>query len=220
MSTTPAPRALREPIIVRPEERAGFFGRTGSGKTTIARALLRKAQEKGHRTIVFDAKHTYVDGGIKVRDHVNPKLTHQIVRVSPDGSESERWNEAFYDAWEMGDAILYVDEATLVTPPRTILPGYGRCIRTGREVGLGTWTGSQRPKDIPSVIFTEAEHVFGFRLQWSADVDKVASFTTESYYDLHDQLRGRRRMHDFVYYNVIDDRLVYVHASRAPAGSS
>lgn len=211
--TAPA-RALREPIVVRPEERADFFGRTGSGKTTIARALLRTAQTAGHRTIVFDAKHTYVDGGIKVVESVNPKLRHQIVRVPPDVDELARWNDAFYDAWDMGDAILYVDEVTLVTPPRTITPGYGRCIRTGRERGLGTWSGSQRPKDIPSVVFTEAEHIFGFRLQWSADVDKVASFTTEDFYRIHDTLRGRRRLHDFVYYDVLGDRLVYVHASR------
>lgn len=208
-------RPLVERINVRPEDRAGFFGRTGSGKTTLARAVLRKAQEGGNRTIVFDAKHTYLDGGVKIVERVNPKLRNQIVRVPPDAGEMERWNEAFYDAWEMGEAILYVDEATLVSPPRTITPGYGRCIRTGREIGLGTWSGSQRPKDIPSVIFTEAEHIFGFRLGWDADVDKIASFTSARFYDIHDKLRqGRKRRHDFVYYNVIDDRLVYVHSSR------
>lgn len=196
-------------------DRACFFGRTGSGKTTLARSLLHSCNLP---YAVLDPKHRYRDEGVKVTHGFNRKLREQIIRVDPLGGaeELELWDEVIYSIWKHGDTIIYADEATLLTPPRSILPELGRAIRTGRERNVGVWIGSQRPKDIPSVVFTEAEHFFLFRLQWEADRTKVSSFTSP-YLDrpYAAMLReGRIAKHDFMYYGVEDDRLIRCRATR------
>jgi len=167
---------------------------------------------------VLDPKHRYRDGDVKITPRFNKKLDEQIIRVDPIGGDAELslWDEVIYDIWRKGDTIIYVDEATLITPPRSILPELGRALRTGRERNVGVWIGSQRPKDIPSVVFTEAEHFFLFKLQWQSDRDKVASFTSEYVERPYmDMLReGRTAKHDFIYYGVDDDRLIRCRSTK------
>jgi DNA helicase HerA-like ATPase len=194
-----------------------FCGRTGSGKTTLARSLLRSCNVP---YAVLDPKHRYRDGDVKITRRFQKKLPEQIIRVDPLGGDAELglWDEVIYDIWKDGDRIIYVDEATLITPPRSVLPELGRAIRTGRERNVAVWVGTQRPKDIPSVVFTEAEHFFLFRLQWEDDRRKVASFTSPNLDDVYENMmrEGREAKHDFVYYGVDDDRLIRCRATNLP----
>ena len=186
-------------LRIKSSDRCCFFGRTGSGKTTLAKSLLRGAR----RWVVFDPKHTFEEPGGKVVKRPERRLARQIVRV-PFRDEQYHWQAALHSVWRMGRRILYIDEVNIVNPSRTVVSEeLGRAIRTGRERGLGVWSASQRPKDIPSVVFTEAEHFFIFRLQYEADREKVASFTGERILPLLEGLRG----HQFVYYNVMNDEM-------------
>jgi len=110
--------------------------------------------------------------------------------------------------------MLYVDELVLVTPPRSILPQLGRAIKTGRELGIATWMGSQRPKEIPSPVFTETEHFFVFRLKYQADKNKVAEFTTDEMHEYMDALKGKARKHDCIYYDDENDRIIDLRMTR------
>jgi hypothetical protein len=49
-------------------------------------------------------------------------------------------------------------------------------VRLGRQRGFGTWFASQRPKDVPSLFFTESEHWLIFDLLTQDDRDKVAGY--------------------------------------------
>lgn len=98
-------------------------------------------------------------------------------------------------AWTAGGTVIYVDETTLITPARTLLPALGKAIRTGRERMVGVWCASQRPKELPSAIFTESEHIFTFCLSYSKDRDKVREFTSDGYGDAIDGLDGHRFAH-------------------------
>lgn len=178
-----------------------FFGRTRSGKTTLAKHLLSRVRQY----VVLDPKHTYTDPYAEISDAFDAKTPRQIIRV-PFDNEMERWDDVIHRVWEAGNRVLYVDEATLITPARTILPSLGRAIRTGIERGVGVWTGSQRPKDIPSVVYTETEHFFVFQLIWKDDRDKVMSFTG----DRMSKLLPKVRNHDCVYYNVWEDKIAYL----------
>jgi len=202
-------------LSVNRTDRVAFFGRTGSGKTTLAKSMLHSCN---HPYAVLDPKHRYRDGDVPIKDHFVKKLPEQIIRCEPIGwpAELELWNNAIYEIWKEGDRIIYVDEATLITPPRAILPELGRAIRTGRERNVAVWTGSQRPKDLPSPIFTEAEHFFLFRLQWENDRAKVCSFTSASLWNPYKRMQheGRSAKHDFIYYGVDDDRMLRVRATR------
>lgn len=204
-------------INIGRNDRVDFFGRTGSGKTTLARTFLRMS---GIPFVVFDPKHRYTDGRTPIGTNFNKRRFEQIIRQPADltgALEAEYWNELFYQVWQAGNRILYVDEVTLVNQStRIMLPEYSRCVKTGRERGLGVWSGSQRPKDIPSPVFTEAEHFCIFRLQWKADREKVSSFTSD---EIPPYLRalhrgGASRKHDWCYYNVDDDRIVEVFGTK------
>lgn len=204
-------------IRIKPDDRVDFFGRTGSGKTTLARTFLRLSDKP---FVVFDPKHRYTDGSVPVVTQYAKRKREQIVRAPANltgADESYFWDEQFFKVWRDGGRILYVDEVTLVNPSsRILLPEYSRCIKTGRERGVGVWNGSQRPKDIPSAVFTEAEHFAVFRLQWSMDRIKVSQFTSDAIgrhlNDLH--RGGRAAKHDWVYYNVDDDAIVRVYGTR------
>lgn len=207
-------------ISIDRNDRVDFFGRTGSGKTTLARTLLRLSDLP---FVVFDPKHRYRDGDVPVATRYQKRKREQIIRSPANltgADEAYFWDEQFFNVWRDGGRILYVDEVTLVNPsPRVLLPEYSRCIKTGRERGVGVWNGSQRPKDIPSPIFTEAEHFAVFRLQWQADRMKVASFTSDWMIDHLDDLQrgGATRKHDWCYFNVDDDKIIRVQATRPEA---
>lgn len=182
-------------IDIKASNHVALFGRTGSGKSTLAKALLLRFR----RFAVLDAKHTFTvpGNGVITLPAYDKNVDRQIIRV-PFDNEYERWADSIERIWRDGNRILYIDEATLITKTRTILPEYGKAIRTGRERGIGVWSGTQRPKEIPSVIFTEAEHFFVFQLTYKPDRDKVVSFTGDGMEPFYAMAKD----HNFVYYNV------------------
>lgn len=184
-------------ITIRASDRVCFFGRTGSGKTTLARAFLRAVP----RFVVLDAKHTFRMRNVPISSEYNRFRARQVVRLPYD---AEDWEGVMRRIWRRRRTLLYVDETTLVNEAygSRLSPQLGRAIRTGRELGIGVWIGSQRPKDIPSAIFTEAEHFFIFQLNWHEDRKKVVSFTNTDLMDDLERLHG----HQFLYYSVLENR--------------
>lgn len=160
--------------------------------------------------VALDPKHDLRIGDAPVTDRFKPHLRRQIIRIPPyGGDELLAYDDAIWAIWERGHGILYVDETTMVMPSRVIRPAIGAAIRTGRSRGLGVWCASQRPKDLPSAVFTETEHFFVFQLNFESDREKVTSFTS----DTLDEPLGRLRGHDFIYWNVLSDRGKYVRAA-------
>lgn len=192
-------------IRIPPSDRAVFFGRTGTGKTTLAKVLLNGVRS----FVVLDAKHTFRMGSTPILPDYDPDIDRQIVRVPPDYDENDRWQEIIDRVWRTTTPttpygrVLYLDELTLLNPSaqRVSVP-LGRAIRTGRERRLGVWCGSQRPMQIPSAVFTEAEHIFTFALGFDKDREKVASFSGETYRRVIERLGGHR----FAYYDVREAR--------------
>lgn len=207
--TTPLPNRHAQPLKLRispkTSDRACFFGKTGTGKTTLIRRILSTA----NRWVILDPKHEF-PADAPIVSHFNKKLPRQIIRVAPSKTELSEWYDAIDEVWDDGNRILVIDEGTLINPSTTrISPSLGKAIRTGRSRNLGVWFASQRPKDIPSAVFTEAEHFFLFRLTWKKDREKVLTFTSDILGQAHESLRG----HDFLYYNVSDDS-AYLMRSR------
>ena len=199
-------------IAIGANDRVAFFGKTGSGKTTLKKHLLALSQK---RYVIFDPKHSIRIPGVPIHRDFRPKEDRQIVRDDGYG-DLAFWDEMFYNVMRHGPRIIDVDEVVLITPPRAILPEYGRAIKVGRELGIPVWSGSQRPKEIPSPIFTEAEHFFTFRLTYDADRQKVAAFTTDQMYEYISNLKTAKRKHDAVYYDVDGDRIVDLHMTKLP----
>jgi DNA helicase HerA-like ATPase len=194
-------------IRVKPSERACFFGRTGSGKTTLATRLLLESAPSVH-WVILDSKQQIELPGVPINRSFKPKQPRQIIRV-PDieGAEIALWQLEILRIWQGHNRVIYIDELLDVVPSnRRLGPGLGRAIRTGRSRGVGVWAGSQRPSDIPSQVFTEAEHFFNFQLSFARDREKIASFTDDSLLPFLEGTHG----HDLTYYNVLEQRIAVI----------
>lgn len=182
-------------------DRCCFFGRTGSGKTTLA---LRILMSSAMPWLVLDPKEGITRRdvpGVRLVRAYNKGLPRQVIQL-PTNVEIDAWwwwDDIIRAAWKDRRRLIYVDELTLTNPSETKLaPPLARAIRTGRSRGVPVWIGSQRPSGIPSTVFTEAEHFFVFSLNFARDREKVISFTHDKLEHMLSELSG----HDFVYYNV------------------
>jgi len=203
------------PIVISPGERMFISGRTNSGKTTLVKHLLRSVPVYS----VLDAKHTYrppaeVAALVPIVAEHNPELPQEVIRI-PWEEEPDGWGDAINQIFREGNRLIYVDEATLLVDSRGIKHPLGKAIRTGRERGIGVWVGTQRPKDIPSYVFTEAEHIISFQLQYKADRQKVIEYTGDSMA----RILGRVRGHDAAYYSVANDRAILLSPRLVARGS-
>lgn len=183
-------------VNIRSSDRVFFAGMTGSGKTTLANRLLLSFP----RFTILDPKRRYTAGelpGVPIVQEYNPQLARQIVKPPYQRREFDMWGDIIEMICITGNQVMYVDELNLITRPRPILWELGKAIRTGREYGLGVWSGSQRPKEVPSEVFTEAEHIFIFRLNFIMDRLKIRAFTGDAMFAAQRALRG----HSFIYYN-------------------
>jgi hypothetical protein len=187
-TTRSTPSTSSRELHISKGERVFFGGRTGSGKTTLADRLIRKL---GYRTVVVDPKHSwgkFPGYQLVKRYDPHPETLRQVFQPKDDAGQG--WQDTvdfLSDVWGYDvPTVVYIDELTSVTTPRTAPRVLSTLVRLGRERGFGTWYSSQRPKDVPSLFFTEAEHWCVFDLLTQDDRDKVAGY-------MGDKVRDRLR---------------------------
>lgn len=155
-------------LQIEADERVCFVGKTGSGKTFLARHLL--AQHP--RVIVIDPKGTFGSEGFtrwnkKTRKFLlseDKPFRIRIPAVIADKPE-EAYDAIFQEVFESeGNILIYIDELYLVTG---VTGGkYLRALYSqGRELGLSVWSATQRPSRVPLFTLSESEWTFAFRLQ-------------------------------------------------------
>lgn len=154
---------------IKRSDRVFFVGSTGSGKTTLAKALLW-----GKRYIVvLDPKHQFalpadwphgyvITSSLQEARNIDDERTI-IYRPSFEETRN-RCDDFFQWIFERENVTVYVDEVFPIVPNNRIGYWYGRCIQEGRGKGISTWSATQRPASIPLNIMTESEHFFVFRL--------------------------------------------------------
>lgn len=157
-----APKATERMLIV---------GATGTGKTTLAKAILRLYP----RVLVIDPKCTYdpEDSRYKMvrslsalRLHSRKPFLH--FRPSPGAQGVATYDAIYKWAYLKRNIMVYTDE-TYLTMRHTQSPDWQRAIVTcGRELGIGAIFATQRPSGIDLRIYTESEHKVCFYL---ANVD-------------------------------------------------
>lgn len=188
-------------------DRAVIVGQTGSGKTELAKHLLASRPF----VVVLDPKRRFTSSGYEtlttlsaVTKSKNERLIyrpqHDVLR---DWQDSDGDIERFFEwIFKRGNTTLYVDEAYLVTQGDNLPRYYHACLAQGRELGIATWSATQRPMRVPQVILSEAEHVYTFRLQLPQDRGKVEAVT-----GLDRHLIGALSKYEF-YYSPADESKV------------
>ncbi len=203
-------------LAIRRNDRALFVGATGSGKTTLAKALMWGQPH----VAVIDPKRTFSlppGAGATItsdRETVENWEGPEPIIYRPGAESLRDWRAEdwfFWWAYERGNTLVYVDEATRVTNGSDLPPGYAACIQLGRERGVGTWHATQRPARVPLVLFTESEHIFAFRLRHPDDRGRISDYTDP------DTLERQPTGNQFWYWNDTEQDLRFFQ--RANVGS-
>lgn len=173
-------------VTIKHNERVFIAGKTGSGKTYLARRLLRPYR----RLVVIDTKGTLGGWGLEPWDRdARRKLRRgepiraRVLFDLVDPTEAIR--DLFQDLYEIardqaGSFVLYIDETYgVVDFGGKPDPGMTALYTRGRELGIGVWSATQRPFGVPLIMKSEAEHHFMFRLVLARDRDHMAEFMGE-----------------------------------------
>jgi hypothetical protein len=161
-------------ITPGPTDRAVLMGRTGSGKTVLAMHLLASRRF----VVVHDSKDKLFWPGYARYTELSalmqapePKLIYAPNHWEIDDLEKQ---ELFFRwIYERKNTTLYVDEVYAVANANNIPHYYRACLTRGRQLGISTFSATQRPKRIPLEILSESEHYYVFSLLLPEDRDKV-----------------------------------------------
>lgn len=194
-------------ITLSSNDRLFICGKTGSGKTYLARYLTKSLK----RLVVLDGKGTLGTTDWRLTDWSDsidlkdPESQFRLRAVPPLKTElAEYWDSILLACLRAGNITVYIDELYAVCPPnKNPTPTLFACYTRGREFGLGVWSSTQRPVWIPLVSMSEAEHFFMFRLQLLEDKQRLAAFMgSEILTPIQDE-------HGFYYMRAIDDNVHY-----------
>ena len=185
-------------------DRAAVIGRTGSGKTFLARYLIEDSNKK--YSVTYDAKASESIGqwGQPVITDFGELQQSNERRViyRPDHFEASDpflQNRFFEWVYLRQHCRLFVDEAYAVKGGTSPGSYFSACLTRGRERGISTVIGTQRPSRVPLETFSEAEHFYIFQLTWPADQQRIYELsggllTVEKQLTLNE--------HEFFYFNV------------------
>lgn len=167
------PESLEE-LYIPATGRGVLVGQTGSGKSTLAELLLRPFDY----VAVIDPKGLLDWGGYDKQTELKNVVKSQAKKViyAPNAEElrSEQHIDGFF-AWVYmrRNTFCYIDEVYAVSYRNEIPPHYHSILTRGRERGNGLLSATQRPMLIPTVIMSEAEQWYIFRLNMDSDRKKV-----------------------------------------------
>jgi len=195
-------------MYIKPDEHVFIAGRTGSGKTWLAKKYLA-----GYENVFcLDIKGTLkwddvpkdeltIITHVKDLEKVNtPKC---IYKPDPAEMELDFYDEFFKFIYNRGNTICWIDECMSVTPNAQRIPFYYKAIMTrGRELGVAAWSLTQRPSGINLLPISEATHIMAFDLNLPQDRKRIADLTGA--FEFLDK-PGR---FNFWYYNVKNEHAV------------
>jgi energy-coupling factor transporter ATP-binding protein EcfA2 len=182
-------------------DRMFIVGRSGSGKSYLARSLLElydddesTPTEFRARAVVFDPNGTFVYPGKIVRrpEEVAPSRQFPVIiyRPGPEAMTAEAWNEALQRLFHYkGRLLLLIDEFTALDTlfqKRSIEGGnfLTAYMGRGRALGKAAIIVTQAPASIPLTVIRNAERFAIFDLPLEDDRDRMAGvvgrYTTET----------------------------------------
>lgn len=165
-------------VDIAPGQRGLVCGATGSGKTVLTRYMLRGVQ----RLVVLDPKGTLYKWGLEEWDASTRKRLADgnpvRVRVALEAGESSAkfWESVLREVYRAAYCVLYIDEAYGVNRGTNAGEWLEAIWTRGREFEITGIAATQRPRNIPVILLSEAEHFFIFELRNPDDRDHVAAY--------------------------------------------
>lgn len=167
------------------------MGKTGSGKTFLAKSILRlyryvivydvkgQMRAKDWPEFLFVRKFEDLEKAANSRRPISrdleyPKIVFQPgINEIPDADNLEPAEKLCRFVYDRKNTVFYVDEAYSITSGRKIPFWYKAILTRGRERGLTLITACQRPKEIPMFILSESENYIVFSLQLPQDREVI-----------------------------------------------
>lgn len=193
------------------DDRAILIGKTGCGKTTLARYLIE--DDIKPYSVVYDAKISETIGKWQSTQKIYTNFAdlpyaedERIIYRPPFKEERDAvMQDAFFEwVYFRKNTRLYIDEAYAIlggTNPSFHLQA---CLTRGREKGVSTIIATQRPKRIPFIFMSEAEHYYLFKVRLAEDMQRVYELT-----GLDPVLQASLNDYEFYYFN--DKRGLHPH---------
>lgn len=153
---------------IRYSDRVFMTGRTGCGKSTLARAMVMSAAAPRLIISPSDDEITDVPGALLVRDwreliHLEVDDVETVRFVPLDPGDADAYNCVYRWAFDRFPRYVWLDEAGLVMPAQGWPRWGGAYIVQGRKRQLGHLALHTRPVEVAKNLIAQAAHVIAFQ---------------------------------------------------------
>lgn len=156
--------------------RCASIGITGSGKSTIFAHLF--AVFRGQRLLVDVNDACELGPAATVKDaggYCYAESVREIdwrartVHFVPRAQNERAYNDLYAAVFERGNMLVWLDESFGPTEPNKVPRWLRTVVTLGRKRNLLHLAAMQEPMNVAPVLYTQAEHVFLFRLSGRPD---------------------------------------------------
>lgn len=188
-SSLPMQRENRIIPVIRGDQRLLYIGKTGSGKSFLARYNLKIARKKGWRVVIIDPKKDWMGRGSKRRPFAkkppgtvdNPVLVREFhpelaVQIIQPAVWSDEVGKFLMAIMAVGNTIIYFDEGTQLVSANFVPIEFAIPLTQGRAINVAVWYGTQRPVGIPRIVKDQASAILMFRITSREDRETLAPY--------------------------------------------
>ena len=179
-----------------------FCGSTESGKTTLGAEELKYYDSY----FIFDTQEAFSHmPGVKVKDpkYIKMLLSVHTKRIIYQPPRKYRTRAIFNDILtqledsskktKQNPRVVWIDEVFHLGYRNSFPEALPTSMATCRQRGISLWINTQRPKNVPVQIFTEAKYLNVFYLTRLDDMKTVAEYARLDIKEVFDLLRHQKK---------------------------